>query len=283
MTSIMTIYAAFLLGLASSLHCFAMCGAFVMAFSGNRKNKHLLFPSSAQNVQVLDFTHEGTVRVNNSIFTNLISYGAHIYHFAQHPQISLNFGRIITYGLLAILVTAIFNLYGEVINVNKNIWTDALRILTGLAIIGNGIQLTFKISIFDRAEKVGACLFSRLKGPISWLLPKQKSWSYVLLGMLWGLLPCGIIYGVLLMSASSGSYTYTLYIIIAFGLGTLPALLSLGACSTSAHLFLKKRNFQRIIGFLIIFSGIWWLSTPLLMNLGFELSPFTQSFLPACH
>ena len=48
------------------------------------------------------------------------------------------------------------------------------------------------------------------------------------LGALWGWLPCGLVYSVLLTALASGSAPRGALIMLAFGLGTLPNLLAIG-------------------------------------------------------
>jgi hypothetical protein len=44
------------------------------------------------------------------------------------------------------------------------------------------------------------------------------------LGLVWGWLPCGLVYSVLLIAATSAQPIQGAFVIIAFGLGTLPAM-----------------------------------------------------------
>jgi sulfite exporter TauE/SafE len=54
--------------------------------------------------------------------------------------------------------------------------------------------------------------------------PGQALW----LGMVWGWLPCGLVYSALTLALSSGSGVSGGAVMLAFGAGTLPTLLTLG-------------------------------------------------------
>lgn len=66
-----------------------------------------------------------------------------------------------------------------------------------------------------------------------------------MLGMLWGWLPCGMVYSVLAGAAVSGDAVNGAAIMAAFGAGTLPLLLALGAGISRARLGGRYWRFNR--------------------------------------
>lgn len=59
-------------------------------------------------------------------------------------------------------------------------------------------------------------------------MPIKTPTQALLYGMLWGWLPCGLVYVVLLMSITAGSALQGALMMAVFGLGTLPSMLSAG-------------------------------------------------------
>ena len=73
--------------------------------------------------------------------------------------------------------------------------------------------------------------------------------------MLWGLLPCGMVYGMAIKAATTGSPWTAGLTMGVFGLGTAPVLLGLGAATTAIS-HRVRAGFYRAAGFLILLFGI---------------------------
>lgn len=75
--------------------------------------------------------------------------------------------------------------------------------------------------------------------------------------MLWGWLPCGLVYSALSWAALSGSISSGALYMLAFGLGTLPAMLAFGWFSGALQSILKTQGFRQAMGVVMIMYGLW--------------------------
>jgi sulfite exporter TauE/SafE len=82
--------------------------------------------------------------------------------------------------------------------------------------------------------------------------------AFLLAGLVMGLLPCGLVYGVLIIAATGGSLLQGGGMMLAFGLGTLPALLTYGQVATAISA-IANTLFLRIMGLLVALLGGWGL------------------------
>jgi sulfite exporter TauE/SafE len=133
-----------------------------------------------------------------------------------------SFGRILTY----IFLGAIFGYLGGVITFN-NISNGILLILASIFMILSGLSLMGKIKFLTIIEHS----FSNsnwYKNSFKKLLQEQTLFSFFILGMLNGLLPCGLVYFFTVTAASTGNAFSGAIVMLIFGLSTIPALFSLG-------------------------------------------------------
>lgn len=133
-----------------------------------------------------------------------------------------SFGRILTYAILG----AVFGYLGGVATFS-NTANGILWLVAGSAMLLTGLSLLGKIKFLTLIEHS----FSKS----SWyqenfraLLKSQTFFSFFLLGMLNGLLPCGFVYFFAITAASTADPLYGALVMTIFGLSTIPALFSLG-------------------------------------------------------
>ncbi len=133
-----------------------------------------------------------------------------------------SFGRISTYMILG----ALFGLVGGVVTFD-NLTSGIFLLLTGFLMVLVGLSLLGKIKFLTILEHT--CSKSPLyQNTFKALLGSQSLFSFYLLGMLNGLLPCGFVYVFAITAASTGSAFWGAFVMLIFGLSTLPALFSLG-------------------------------------------------------
>ena len=133
-----------------------------------------------------------------------------------------SFGRISTYMILG----ALFGLVGGVVTFD-NLTSGIFLLLTGFMMVLVGLSLLGKIRFLTILEHT--CSKSPLyQNTFKALLGSQSLFSFYLLGMLNGLLPCGFVYVFAITAASTGSAFWGAFVMLIFGLSTLPALFSLG-------------------------------------------------------
>jgi hypothetical protein len=133
-----------------------------------------------------------------------------------------SFGRILTYAILG----AVFGYLGGVATFS-NTANGILWLVAGTAMLLTGLSLLGKIKFLTLIEHS----FSKstwYQENFKALLKSQTFFSFFLLGMLNGLLPCGFVYFFAITAASTADPLYGAMVMMIFGLSTIPALFSLG-------------------------------------------------------
>lgn len=174
--------------------------------------------------------------------------------------LAASIGRVFGYAAMG----ALFGLFGLGISnwlqQPMGIWV--LRAMAALVLVLMGLQLAGWISWLDRLAIVGAPLWRRLQPLTRRLLPIDNVGKGLAFGALWGLLPCGLVYGMLTLSIGFASPVQGALFMAAFGLGTLPAMLGLGvAASASASRGLSP-NRKRQIGAALVLFGVFFFVAP---------------------
>ncbi|KPZ70629.1 hypothetical protein AN944_02065 [Shewanella sp. P1-14-1] len=213
------IWGAFLVGLMGAAHCFGMCGGLIGAFASNLPN------------------------TNGNRLANQLSF-----------LISYNAGRIISYGLAGALAGASTAALGYMFDVDS--YLIALRLFAGIMMIATGLYIAQFWFGIVQIEKLGQGLWRALKPIANRLLPIKSRYQAVIAGMIWGWLPCGLVYSTLTWSVASGDALTGALIMLAFGAGTLPALLSAGVAAKTLSTWVQKKNVRRLSGILIVVFGL---------------------------
>jgi len=133
-----------------------------------------------------------------------------------------SFGRVLTYSILG----AVFGFLGGVATFS-NTANGILWLIAGTAMILTGLSLMGKIkflTVIEHSVSKSTWYQTNFKA----LLASQSFFSFFLLGMLNGLLPCGFVYFFAITAASTASPLYGALVMMIFGLSTIPALFSLG-------------------------------------------------------
>lgn len=217
----LSLISAFLVGLLGGGHCVGMCGGIVSAVS-----MHL--PNQSKN------THQ------------------------KHPKIffliAYNAGRILSYtlaGVLAGLIGASSFFLNHVLPIQHMLYlvSSVMLILLGLYLAGfwHGITVI---------ENVGRALWVKLQPYSKRYIPVQNLKQAFVLGGLWGWLPCGLVYSVLIAAIATGSALNGGLLMLAFGLGTLPTLLAMGMTAVKLKTALQNVWVRRVSGLLVLGFGI---------------------------
>jgi hypothetical protein len=91
------------------------------------------------------------------------------------------------------------------------------------------------------------------------LLPVNTVPRALGLGALWGWLPCGLVYSVLIAALASGSAARGALIMLVFGLGTLPNLLVIGLFWESVKGWVQSPNVRLAAGLMVMAFGVYGL------------------------
>lgn len=137
------------------------------------------------------------------------------------------------------------------------------RLLFGLAqvmLILLGLYLAGWNRWLAQVERAGGLLWRRLQPWLARVLPIRRPGQAFLAGLLWGFLPCGLVYSVLIAALASGSPVTGALTLFAFGLGTLPNLLAMGWFANRLAAWVRQPAVRRSAGLAVLALGIWGLA-----------------------
>jgi len=175
------------------------------------------------------------------------------------PALQFNSGRLMGYALLGAVAGGVLGAAGEIMALKPlGKW---LRGLTALMVFLIGLRFLLDWRGLDLIERGGAGLWRRIM-PLAVRISQRHDWIGRLgLGLCWGFLPCGLVYTVLMTAASTGSSLGGAAAMLAFGAGTLPAMLGLTMAAPALGSFLSDRFVRRFVGFSLVVLALWMLFT----------------------
>lgn len=165
--------------------------------------------------------------------------------------LTYNLGRVASYCFMGLLV----GMFGQgFVELGGAGW---LRILAGLLLIAMGLYLANWWRGLRYLEAGGRYLWAYLQPLGKPLMPVNSLPKALLLGALWGWLPCGLVYSALVYAMSQGAAVNAALLMLAFGLGTLPAVLATGLAAQQFARLLQQRHIRWGFALLIIGFGMW--------------------------
>lgn len=167
----------------------------------------------------------------------------------------LNLGRISSYVFIGLLVGAI----GQIgISLDQTRWLqNGLYFSANLLLLFLGLYLAGISSLATRIESIGRPVWKRLNPLLNRLLPIQSVPACFGVGMLWGWLPCGLVYSASLYALGSGNALEGGLYMLAFALGTLPNLLAMGLFAAQLKNFLQRKTVRLAAGLLVAAWALW--------------------------
>lgn len=170
-----------------------------------------------------------------------------------------NLGRIGTYSLLGLLAGS----------VGASLWRlpwlqSGLLIFSGIFMILLGLYLANINRWLAIFEQIGQWLTPYLSPLARRLLPVKHLGQAFFLGMIWGLLPCGLVYSMMIFAMTSNDLWQGGLILLSFGFGTLPNLLLIGSGALFIRRFLQEKWLKVIAGLSVFIFGVyqillvWW-------------------------
>ncbi|MEO8202526.1 MAG: sulfite exporter TauE/SafE family protein [Betaproteobacteria bacterium] len=222
-TSLMA--SGFVLGAVSGVHCVGMCGGIVAAFS----------------------SQPGIVRI-------VRKGGAG----TERPRISMlgifNLGRVGAYTLaggMAGLAGSAGAYAAGVIDIQV-----ALYIAANLMLVLAGLYLAGLSPVLATLERMGGPLWRHIQPAAARWLPADTPARAFIAGSLWGWLPCGLVYGMLVTALASGSATRGALAMFAFGMGTVLNLMLAGLAFSHVHRFATRRAVRLVAGAVVLGFGL---------------------------
>lgn len=180
------------------------------------------------------------------------NYSRRLYFIALY-----NLGRIASYLLIA------YVLYQFVDQVQGYFALQFMRIVAGCLLIAMGLYLASWWRGLVYLEKAGGYVWQYIQPLSRLLLPVNSPVKALFLGALWGWLPCGLIYSALAYAISADSSLQAVATMLAFALGTLPAVVASGLFAERLVQWVKNSKVRQGLSVLIILFGIWTLVTAL--------------------
>lgn len=170
--------------------------------------------------------------------------------------VAYNIGRVLSYATAGLLI----GLAGWAVASSPA--ALGLRVIAALLLICMGMYLAGWWSGLTRIEALGRGLWRHIQPYASRLMPVRSLPRALLLGALWGWLPCGLVYSTLLWAASQGDALDSALLMLAFGIGTWPVLLATGLAAERITAMLRNRGVRMAGGILVILFGLWTLPGP---------------------
>ncbi len=178
---------------------------------------------------------------------------------APRPAVHLayNAGRILSYALAGALAGA---LGGASLVLSDQLPVRLiLYVLANLVLVALGLYLLGVRRALAFSERAGQRLWRRLQPLSRRFLPARTVAQAFPLGLLWGWLPCGLVYSALVTALTSGSAVRGAGLMLAFGAGTLPNLLLAGLLVTRLNEYAAKPVVRLSAGMIVLAFGLWGL------------------------
>lgn len=211
-----SIAAAFVARIASSAHCTVMCGGIAGALGMRARQRGV---SAAR---------------------------------ALTQGLGYQVGRTTSYVVAGALCGAFGGALSDLIDLAGV--ARVLRVAAGLLLIALALQIALRRRGFNSVERIGARFWRRL-APLAVAARADRPGGAVLLGMLGGWMPCGMIYSMLAFAALAGGAAKGAATLAAFGLGTWPAVLAGGLISAQVAHFARGRGLYVLAGALLAVFG----------------------------
>lgn len=225
--------AAFIAGLLGGVHCLGMCGGIVGALTFGINPESVSKPDDGTAVTPAPLARK-------SLYPYLLAY---------------NGGRLLSYTFAGILVGGITMLATN-LPVLNNI-QFGLQIFAALFMIALGLYIGGWWMGLRNIERAGGVIWKNIEPISRRFIPVKSPFQALLLGSLWGWLPCGLVYTILFWSISTGSAIEGGLLMLSFGLGTLPMLLAMGVFAASLSSFIRKNWVRSLAGVIIIAFGLF--------------------------
>ncbi len=216
----LTFLSAFLAGLLGTTHCICMCGSI---------NGALIMSLPPQ-------VHQSNIR----LWFYLLSY---------------NVGRISSYIAAGVLVGFGGKQLLQTLSLNNP--HLVITWIVGIFMLALGLHLGGWWQTIAFLERIGTHLWRKLEPLGRYFLPVKRPLQAFGFGLVWGWLPCGLVYSILAFSLASCSAWQGGLLMLAFGLGTLPTSVAFGATAPWLTRFAHQAIIRKVIGAVVIIFGLF--------------------------
>jgi sulfite exporter TauE/SafE len=213
---------ALVMGLFSALHCLSMCGSIIGSLTLSLRRE---------------------IRENKAQLVPFV--------------FSYNIGRITSYAIGGYFAGLLHNVL--MLPLGEGQGHRILQIISALIMAGAGLHIAGWFPRFAYIEKAGGLIWHRIEPYGRRLIPVETLPQAYFFGMIWGWLPCGLVYSVLVSALAAGSPGKGALFLLAFGLGTLPNLLLMGWAAESLRGLTRQPWLRRVAGATVAGLGVWGL------------------------
>jgi len=180
---------------------------------------------------------------------------------AEANVLAFNAGRIASYGIAGAMAGTLGGALaglgpGWVMSETMPVRT-ALFLFANLMIIFTGLYLMGVPQLLAPLERAGGRLWRHLSPISRKLLPLRTLSHAALFGMLWGWIPCGMVYAMLLTAMSAGSAADGALTMLAFGIGTLPVMVGTGWSAGRLRGWTRNPRVRLAAGTAVIAMGVF--------------------------
>lgn len=234
-----SLLAVFLLGLFGGVHCAGMCGGIVAALG-------MASARAPSPVTVHRYAPAGVPGASAALVSNSV--------LPLKRVLTFNLARVSTYILLGALAGAVGSL-GFLLDRMLPVQQAALA-LANLVLIAMGLYV-YGVRVVARAlESLGAPIWKRLQPYAARALGRSDGRGLLLAGSLWGLVPCGMVYTVLIAAMTTAQPLDGALLMGAFGVGTLPNLVAMGLSARLLARLRSHRVLRRVVGAAFVIIGL---------------------------
>lgn len=132
-----------------------------------------------------------------------------------------------------------------------------VHVAVGVVIVVIGLQIAFGGRVFAPLERAGLAIW-RLAAPLARRIGRpERAWQIFALGLVWGWLPCGLVYSALLLAAASGRTSTGAIAMASFGIGTLPAVWAATGFAALLTRLGGGASLRRSAGIALVAFGLW--------------------------
>lgn len=181
----------------------------------------------------------------------------------QHarPTLALilyHLGRIVTYSVLALL-------FGAALRHTLHhypLLAPLLRSAAGLLLLAMALHVAQLWSGVLQLERLGARWWQPIQRLVKPLLPATRLWQVFALGLLWGWLPCALVYSTLTWAATqTADGARAALLMAAFGAGTTPALLVSGVFASQLQKLAQQKSWRYLLALALAVCAVWTLAS----------------------
>lgn len=197
----------------------------------------------------------------------------------QHVSDSKKNGLILTYHLGRLISYSLLGLIASLVGVaifQSIMSNSAPRIVLGSVLVLIGLSM-LGLPLFNQLEKFGMRFWQSLAPIRKKVFPIDSFGKALFAGLLWGFLPCGLVYGALMMAIAGNDIATGAALMFVFGLGTMPMLIATQKTVGMLQSSIKHFRLRQINGVIMMLSGLAVIFIPMMMHHNHNQGSHSQS------